>query len=302
MVRERKILILGLGEIGYNNAEYMAGIGIKADGFDLSQKAVNRALNSGVINGEAESFSGYDVYMICISTHDPGDMFQPRLEGLFDLAKLLADDGKRGALIAIESTISMGASQIVKDIVDHKLHVSHVPHRYYALDKEIHGVRQLRVLGGCEGCCAAEAMCFYGDTLGIPVYPVKAIEYAELTKVVENTERFLRISFAEELKMFCEGYGLDFQELRGAVNTKWNSEIFEARQGIGGHCLPKDSQMYIELAKRIMHRSVLTEAKKIDDDYRKYLVEGKVSLRPAAKVSTAAGLVKLSELSESDSR
>jgi UDP-N-acetyl-D-mannosaminuronic acid dehydrogenase len=134
-------------------------------------------------------------------------------------------------------------------------------------DKEKHGVRQLRVLGGCAKCCADKAINFYKEILNIPIYPVERIEYAELSKVVENTHRFLEIAFAEELKIFCDSYGLSFVELREAVNTKWNENILEARSGIGGHCLPKDSLMYLRLADAVVTESIIATAKQLDKTY-----------------------------------
>jgi nucleotide sugar dehydrogenase len=277
-INENRILVVGLGEIGYNNAEYLSKLGIHADGFDINKEAEKRAINAGFIQKAAESFSGYDYYIVCISTHNPKDMFQPKLDGLFEIAKRISEEGKAGALISIESTITPGTSQQIKSLIDHKLHVAHVPHRYFGPEKERHGVKQLRVLGGCDKCCTDSAMQFYTNVLRIPIYSVARIEYAELCKVIENSERFLRISLAEELNMFCYGYGLSFEELRNAVNTKWNAEILEARQGIGGHCLPKDSQMYLDLTKEIIDESLLKTAKKVDIDYRRFLLQNRPPL------------------------
>jgi nucleotide sugar dehydrogenase len=278
MVNEKGILIIGLGEIGYSDAQYLSKLGILADGFDISQEAVQRARREGIIRREARDFEEYDYYMVCISTHNPKDMFQPQMDGLYEVAKRISREGKTGALIAIESTVTQGASQRVKEIVNHRQHVAHIPHRYFALERDTHGVRQLRVLGGCEQCCTEEAKEFYTDLLKIPLYSVPNIEYAELCKIIENTERFLRISFAEELCMFCDGYGLSFDELRNAVNTKWNAEILEARHGIGGHCLPKDSQMYLNQTKDIIGESLVKVAKKIDVDYRRFLTQNRPPL------------------------
>jgi UDP-N-acetyl-D-mannosaminuronic acid dehydrogenase len=98
---------------------------------------------------------------------------------------------------------------------------------------------------------------------------------AELSKVIENSHRFMEIAFAEELKMLCDAYSLDFAELRDAVNSKWNVKILEPRKGIGGHCLPKDSQMYVDLTKRVLASSVVDSAKAVDEDYRAGLTEEK---------------------------
>src|SRR5437867_13098813 len=157
------------------------------------------------------------------------------------------------------------------EILKHRLHVVHVPHRFYINEIEEHGVRQMRVVGGCEPCCVNEAVHFYHDMLEIPLHSVNPVEIAELTKVVENSHRYMEIAFAEELKMVCDNINIDFDELRKAINTKWNTKILEAKEGIGGHCLPKDSQMFLDFSKNIVPHSLLEAAKMIDYRYRSHI-------------------------------
>ena len=83
-------------------------------------------------------------------------------------------------------------------------------------------------------------------SLGIPMHPVTEIEIAEITKVVENAHRYLQIAFAEDLYLYCQANNINFPELRDALNTKWNVNILEPREGIGGHCLPKDTKMFLQ--------------------------------------------------------
>ena len=68
-------LVIGLGQIGYSNAEHMTMRGLEVDGYDISEKAIDRALADGIIRNKAHNFAGYDYYIICISTHKPEDMF-----------------------------------------------------------------------------------------------------------------------------------------------------------------------------------------------------------------------------------
>lgn len=269
----KKALIIGLGEIGYNNAEYMTGLGLAVDGYDISEKAVSRALENGIIRNKASSFSNYDFYFICISTHNPDDMFVPYQQGIFDIAERIAREGKEGALLGIDSTITRGTTKAVLDLVGHKLHVVHVPHRYYRYEKNVHGVNQTRVIGSCEKCCMEKGKEFYAGMLGIPLHPVETAEVAEMTKIVENSYRFLEIAFAEELRMFCDRSNIDFRELRNAINTKWNIKILEAKDGIGGHCLPKDSQMFLTLTTRMIETSLIGTAKKVDMEYRNHIAQ-----------------------------
>ncbi len=90
----------------------------------------------------------------------PPNMFIPYRDGLITVAEKIAIEAKPGALLAIESTIPTGTSKIIFNILQHKLHVAHVPHRYSNKEKTDHGVRQLRVLGGCRPCCSSEALLF----------------------------------------------------------------------------------------------------------------------------------------------
>ena len=279
---EKKFLIIGLGQIGFSNAEYMKSLGLKVDGYDISEKAIQRALENRVIENKATSFDGYDYYIICISTHRPENMFMPYLDGLFDIAHQLADKGKTGALVGIDSTIPRGTSEKVKEILGHRLHVVHVPHRFYVHEKKEHGVKQTRVLGACDPCCEKEARNFYDGILHIPLHVVSSVNVAELTKIVENSYRFLEIAFAEELKMICDYSDIDFEELRKAVNTKWNIKILEAKEGIGGHCLPKDSQMFLDFSNDSLVTSLIKAAKMIDQQYRFHLIQKVIPEMPVA--------------------
>ena len=225
---------------------------------------------------------------------------------------------KNGALVSIESTIPKGTSKKVFEMLNHRLHVAHAPHRWYALEEKEHGVNQLRVVGGVCDCCLRAAMQFYdgavistieeqreastpksasmeaseiitsgngngnghsknnhsiinstkNTSLGIPMHPVPEIEIAELTKIIENAHRYLQIAFAEDLYLYCQANNIKFAELRDSLNTKWNVNVLEPREGIGGHCLPKDTKMFLNSSKSIKSK-ILEAAIEVDSEYRR---------------------------------
>ena len=107
-------------------------------------------------------------------------------------------------------------------------------------------------------------------SLGISMHPVSNVEIAELTKIAENAHRYLQIAFAEDLYLYCQASNINFSELRDALNTKWNVNILEPREGIGGHCLPKDTRMFLQSSKSSIKSKILTAAMEVDQDYRKY--------------------------------
>jgi UDP-N-acetyl-D-mannosaminuronate dehydrogenase len=319
-----KILIIGLGQLGLPVAKYVKEKGFEdVYGYDISPQAIDRAEKTAGIK-KATDFSDFDVYIVCVSTHKPEDMFSPYIESLLSVIDKISKEAKRnGALVSIESTIPRGTSNKVLEILGHKLHVAHAPHRWYALEEKEHGVNQLRVVGGVYDCCLEAAMQFYNGgnssngvigsssssssssrsivgsnadndiitdgnnnnnnndddennmninnnnhnnpvkrrSLGIPMHPV--------AKTIENAHRYLQIAFAEDLYLYCQANNINFSELRDALNTKWNVNILEPREGIGGHCLPKDTRMFLQSSKSIKSK-ILTAAVEVDQDYRRY--------------------------------
>ena len=63
------------------------------------------------------------------------------------------------------------------------------------------------------------------------MHPVPEVEIAELTKIVENAHRYLQIAFAEDLYLYCQSNNINFAELRDSLNTKWNVNVLEPREG-----------------------------------------------------------------------
>ncbi len=286
-----KVLIIGLGQLGLAAAKYVKESGFDTYGYDINTEAMEIAHRSAGIKRVTDFGNhDFDVYIICVSTHKRVDIFSPQVDGILSVAeKISREANKDGALVSIESTISKGTSKKVFELLNHRLHVVHVPHRWYALEEKEHGVNQLRVIGGVYDCCLRAGMQFYNginsieekresypdiinsfdSNLEIPLHSVSNIEIAETTKVVENCHRYLQVAFAEELYLYCQANNVNFLELRHALNTKWNVQILEPREGIGGHCLPKDTKMFLQSTKSIRSK-ILAAAMEVDQDYKRY--------------------------------
>ena len=300
-----KVLIIGLGQLGLAAAKYVKERGFDTYGYDINTEAMELAHRSAGIKGITDfSSHDFDVYVICVSTHKPDDIFSPQIDGILSIAeKISIEANKDGALVSIESTIPKGTSKKVSELLNHRLHVVHVPHRWYAVEEKEHGVNQLRIIGGAHDCCFRAGMQFYNgigsieeerererdpyiihspsDNLGIPLHSVSNIEIAETTKVVENCNRYLQIAFAEELYLYCQANDINFSELRNALNTKWNVNILEPRDGIGRHCLPKDTKMFLQ--SKSIRSKILTAAMEVDEDYKRYRTE--LYSQPEKKIS-----------------
>jgi len=311
--RFEKVLVVGLGQLGLPVAKYLTERGFETYGYDINNTAMERAEKVASVR-KVTKLSEIDVFIICVSTHRPEDMFSPQVDGLLSIVKEISKEAKSGALVSIESTIPRGTSKKVFEMLNHRLHVVHVPHRWYALEEMEHGVNQMRVIGGVCDCCLKNGMQFYGypsnaienvimnskegssnsiilhsstidsssndrarnsslkstKNLGIPLHPVSNIEIAEISKIAENAHRYLQIAFAEDLYLYSQANGINFAELREALNTKWNVNILEPRDGIGGHCLPKDTKMFLQSSHSSNKSKILSAAIEADRAYRRH--------------------------------
>lgn len=287
----KNVLVIGLGQLGLPVAKYVKESGFETFGYDINPlREENAEKNYGIKS--IERFDDIDVFILCVSTHDPNDEYTPYVDGLFSLAQKISREAKNGSLVSIESTIPKGTSKKIFEILNHRLHVAHAPHRWYALEEDVHGVNQIRVIGGVSDCCLKIALQFYDsgndvleltdnitsnkiydtpktNSLGIPMHAVSEIEIAELTKIIENADRYMQIAFSEDLYLYCQTNNVNFGDLREALNTKWNVNILEPRDGVGGHCLPKDTKMFLQSSKSIKSK-ILMAAMEVDQDYRRF--------------------------------
>lgn len=287
----KKVLIIGLGQLGLPVAKYVKDRGFETFGYDINHQRVEDAEKNYGIKS-IKRFDDIDVFILCVSTHDPNDEYTPFIDGLFSVTQKISRQAKNGSLVSIESTVPKGTSKKIFEMLNHRLHVAHAPHRWYSLEEDVHGVNQVRVIGGVSDCCLKVALQFYDsgnealefndiiannnnhensrrNDLGIPMHPVSEIEIAELSKIIENADRYMQIAFSEDLYLYCQANNVNFGELRDALNTKWNVKILEPRDGVGGHCLPKDTKMFLQSSKSIKSK-ILMAAMQVDQDYRRF--------------------------------
>lgn len=287
----KKVLVIGLGQLGLPVAKYVKDRGFETFGYDINRRRVEDAEKNYGIKS-IKRFDDIDVFILCVSTHDPNDEYTPFVDGLYSLAQKISREAKNGSLVSIESTVPKGTSKRIFEMLNHRLHVAHAPHRWYSLEEDVHGVNQVRVIGGVSDCCLKIALQFYDsgnealefddhitnynnhensrkNGLGIPMHPVSEIEIAELTKIIENADRYMQIAFSEDLYLYCQANNVNFGELRDALNTKWNVNILEPRDGVGGHCLPKDTKMFLQSSRSIKSK-ILMAAMEVDQDYRRF--------------------------------
>jgi nucleotide sugar dehydrogenase len=263
-----RVCVVGLGQIGLPVAQYVHANGFEVWGYDINPKTVESIgkENGLKLTSDWNDIPPLETYIICVTTGQVDG--KPDLSAVFEVSKKISQKADQNTLVSIESTIIPGASRkIFEEIFKGKISLVHVPHRYWSDDPVNHGVNQIRVIGAADSQSMNAGLRFYQNALGIPLHKVSSIETAEMCKITENSHRYLQIAFAEELRMMCSKIGLDFEELRNALNTKWNVDMPEARDGIGRHCLPKD----IKYLTSLTPSALLESAIDVDKEYREWL-------------------------------
>jgi len=231
-----KVLVIGLGTVGQPTATYLSQF-YDVHGFD---KKIHRKVPA----------VDPDVYVLCV----PADQVRTVCRHVVDPSKL----------VLIESTMQIGSCRKIAREFSLQL-LAHYPHRFWSEQPLNHGVQQFRVLGALNAASMNAAIHFYLRA-ELAFRAVSSLEVAEASKLIENAHRFVNISFAEEIKQLCDHLGLKFEEIRSACNTKWNCEILEARDGIKGSCLLKDTGL---LAGEYDEAWLLKAAIEVDKEYKR---------------------------------
>ncbi len=254
-----QVCVVGTGVIGIPTGLHI-GKYYDVIGFDINLKAVEHAIKNGLTSTNND-LPHADIYVLAVTTSINSDD-TPNMSSIYTVCENISKINPN-ALICIESTISIGTCRKISEKYSLD-NIVHCPHRFWEGDTENYGIVQTRAFGALNEKSHKMGKAFY-ETQQVPIIEVSSIETAEMCKITENAYRFVEIAFAEELHTICTDLGVSFEELRNAANTKWNINILEARDGIGGHCLPKD----VRYLYNIQHSPLLHGAIKADKIYKK---------------------------------
>lgn len=253
------ITLVGLGEIGAKIYSEFKKRNLNVYGVEKDTKKIETYKRKGLKVGT--SLKKSDTYIICLYSTSQ----------VLDLIDEI--DKKNNPLIIIESTLNIGTTdKILKKYPDLELVL--FPHRYNKGDRNHQLFNLQRVMGASSDCALKKALKFYSQFMDLKLIHTTDLKIVELCKPLENAIRYLEIALAEELKLLSDGKGIDFDILRTTINTKWNINLKEARDGIKGKCLPKD----INIINTYFDQNQLFELSlKINQRYEKEYIKNKQS-------------------------
>jgi len=259
--------VIGLGFVGLPLALLFADKGFPVTGIDLDRnkiqmlnngksyipdikdEKIEETINKGLFRttDDYEIVREIDVIIICVPT--PLTPFHtPDLTYLKQVANELFPRLKSRQLIILESSTYPGTTkEVLLPILEksalnigQNLFLAYSPERIDPGNQQFTVENIPKVVSGVTENCKQRIEQLYSRVFK-KVIAVSSTEVAELTKLLENSFRFINISFMNEFAMMCDTLHVDAWEAIHAASTKpYGYSPFYPGPGIGGHCIPVD--------------------------------------------------------------
>ena len=283
--RKAVVGVVGIGYVGKALAIGSASANFHTLGFTRNtEKASHINQNKKIDNFEAtadiKKLSECDIICICVPTpiHENKTPDLEPLESAINNVKNLL---KNGALVILESTVACGTTRnIVLPILkqsglkeENEFFLSFSPERIDPVNKNFNIYNTPKVVSGLSRS-SCDLACLFYKTFIKTVVPTSSLEVAEMSKLVENTFRFVNISFVNELLDYTNALGIDLWEVIDIAATKpFGFLPHYPGPGIGGHCIPVDPYYLIDDAKkRGLKLRIVEKAGYVNDTQSKKIV------------------------------
>ncbi|MBL0885596.1 nucleotide sugar dehydrogenase [Myceligenerans indicum] len=314
-----RVTVCGLGYVGLSVAVAAHDAGYAVTAYDVDEGVLARLKrgNPGISNVTAAQVTSLaedpttvmthdldqapvgDVAVVCVPTPlTPGGA--PDTSAIVDAANALAGRIAPGTLVTLESTTWPGTTEeLFAPLLARgsgldpgtELNVAFSPERIDPGNRTHTFTTTPKVVGGLTAGCARRAADFY-RSLGVPVVVAAGTREAEMSKLLENTYRFVNISFVNEFAAVCDAMDIDAMDaIRCASSKPFGFTPFTPGAGIGGHCIPVDPFYLTHKADEVGARTPMISAADavnrsvpdaVAEQVRTYLLgEG---LHPGAKV------------------
>ena len=271
-MKDFKIAVIGLGYVGLPLAIEF-GKKYKVLGFDINKERIEE-LQQGVdhtleadLEGLRESttlrkqnpelglsFSSdeadlkdYNTYIVTVPT--PINNFNmPDLRPLIKASEMLGRVISKDDIAIYESTTYPGCTEedcvpVIEKVSGLKFNqdffAGYSPERINPGDKINTLTKIKKVTSGSTPEIANRVNDLYASIITVGTHKAPSIKVAEASKIIENAQRDVNISFVNELALIFDKIGIDTNDVIDAAGTKWN--FLKYRPGlVGGHCISVD--------------------------------------------------------------
>ena len=287
--KKAKILVAGLGYVGFPLLMQFFRKGFNCIGFDIDEKKIKQ-LKKNKYSGDyfkkimskrkkhsknlknLEFSSNYEKIkeadIIIVSLPTPiNKLKKPDLSVVKNFLKNIKNHIKTGQLISFESTVAPGTTiKIFGEFIrKNNFNLSKDFFLVYSPERENPVIGNLnqkltlynipKVCSGFSKSCT-DLGCLLYSKIVKKVVRTEKIESAEMSKMVENVYRSINIGLANELKIISNKMKINiFEVLRLASTKPFGFTSFAPGPGVGGHCIPIDPYYLIDKAKEFNHYS-----------------------------------------------
>lgn len=252
-----KILVWGQGYIGITTLIKLFNKNFDVSGVDINKNLIQQlrkgniplnnidALSTNLNKDISEinfflpeeiSINTYDIHIICINTDLDEKPFK---ENLYAVLRNITDnvDFDKNYLIIIESTISPNwIDEISLIFKKDNIHFGSAPRRDWFVSESEEQLKTPRVIGGDTQYSSNIMQNIYSIVENDNIIIASNWKVSSMVKVVENTLRYLDISFANQLMDIYPSENIT--EILELCGSKWNIPEYHPSIGIGGYCIP----------------------------------------------------------------
>ncbi len=303
-----QIAVIGLGYVGLPLAVEFAKKH-KVVGFDINQARVDELskghdstlevedenlkdsleLNADKglqLTTDLQEIKSCNVYIVTVPT--PIDRFnRPDLTPLVKASETVGKVISKGDIVIYESTVYPGATE--EDCIpviektsglqfNTDFYAGYSPERINPGDKVNTLLKIKKVTSGSTPQIAEEIDVLYNTILLNGTHKAPTIKVAEASKVIENAQRDLNISFVNELALIFDRLGVDTNDTIEAAGTKWN--FIKYRPGlVGGHCIGVDPYYLAFKAESVgYHPEVIKAGRRVNNNMPAFVASKLIKL------------------------
>lgn len=302
----KKIAVVGLGYVGLPLAVEF-GKKFLTVGFDINKKRIDelsqghdrtleleddelkevlaqQSSTAGItFTTDLEDIRDCQIFIVTVPTPIDANKV-PDLTPLKMASEAIGKVLKKGDIVIYESTVYPGATEedcipvlekVSGLVFNQDFYAGYSPERINPGDK-VHTVTKIKkVTSGSTPDIAEEVDQLYKAIIVAGTHKATSIKVAEASKVIENAQRDLNISFVNELALIFDRMGIDTNEVIEAAGTKWN--FLKYRPGlVGGHCIGVDPYYLAFKAETLgYYPEVIRSGRRVNDNMGRF-VAGKV--------------------------
>lgn len=264
--------VVGVGYVGLTTAVCVAGQGLNTVAVDIDSDRVHRLatgvsvidepglselLGDGLACGtlrfsaDFDALADRDVVFVCVPTPSAEDGHAD-LGAVESVIDRLGGVLRRGAVVALKSTVPVGTTSTMADRLCHKgIRVVSAPEflrEGCAVEDFSHPDRL--VIGSHDELAAQLVQQAYG--LGAQRVLRMSPESAELAKYASNAFLAVKLSYTNSLAALCARVGADIHDVTCCMGAdrRIGPEFLRPGPGWGGSCLPKDTAALVDIAHR----------------------------------------------------